>query len=159
MFTRRLVRYLHCQGVGKYTNEQMKKAMEALLLVDSSIEVSQDAAINFFPCPRTLIMNGDLTAYFHPYERIDYKNIYHNLQGLVSYFPRLGNHELDHYNGAKYGGNQWGGWPYCNMAHSIGYIRDGFCGSIPNFLIQSTWFGMMHRASLTAGRRDVTILL
>ena len=79
---------------------------------------------------------GDLTAYFHPWEKRAYDNIYHNISGLQYYFPSLGNHDLEHPGGSMYGGDEWvtvGGPPNCNMEHAIGYFKSGFCGKIPSF--------------------------
>ena len=54
------------------------------------------AAVEDLPTPRTLVMNGDLTAYFHPYEKRAYSKIYEDVQSLKSYFPSLGNHDIEH---------------------------------------------------------------
>lgn len=43
------------------------------------------------------------------------------------------NHDIEHKNGAMYGGDQWWGPPNCNTEHAIGYFKSGFCGQIPNF--------------------------
>ena len=52
--------------------------------------------VESLPTPHTLVMNGDLTAYFHPYEKRAYSKIYEDVQGLKSYFPSLGNHDIEH---------------------------------------------------------------
>lgn len=92
-----------------------------------------NASSNFLPIPSTLVMNGDLTAYFHPYEKRAYDSIYNDIDGLKHYFPSLGNHDMEHYDGAMYGGDEWVGLPTCNMQHAIGYFKSGFCGQIPAF--------------------------
>ena len=113
------------------------------------------AAVEDLPTPRTLVMNGDLTAYFHPYEKRAYSKIYEDVQSLKSYFPSLGNHDIEHMvsytrcdhamllgftfhlqiakSGAMYEGDEWIGLPNCNMEHSLGYFKSGFCGMIPGF--------------------------
>ena len=111
--------------VGRHTNQQMRMAMERLIS-------GNDEATNS-PAPKTLVLNGDLTAYYHPQERSKYESIYHDIDGLDAYFPALGNHEVEHGSGAKYGSDQWVGTPYCNSIHSLGYIRSGLCGNIPKF--------------------------
>ena len=76
---------------------------------------------------------GDLTAYFHPWEKRAYDSIYNSIDGLKYYFPSLGNHDIEHSSGAMYGGDQWVGPPNCNMEHAIGYMKSGICGQIPAF--------------------------
>lgn len=112
--------------VGRHTNQQMRMAMERLISGNDEATIS--------PAPKTLVLNGDLTAYYHPQERSKYESIYHNIDGLDAYFPALGNHEVEHGSGAKYGSDQWVGTPYCNSIHSLGYIRSGMCGNIPKFV-------------------------
>ena len=79
--------------------------------------------------------SGDLTAYFHPYEKRAYDSIYNNISGLEYYFPSLGNHDIEHMGGAMFGGDEWlgGGPPNCNMEHALGYFRVAFCGQIHSF--------------------------
>jgi hypothetical protein len=113
------------EKVGKHTNQQMRMAVERLISGNDEATSS--------PAPKTLVLNGDLTAYYHPQERFKYESIYHDIDGLDDYFPALGNHEVEHDSGAKYGSDQWIGMPYCNSIHSLGYIRSGMCGDIPKF--------------------------
>jgi len=109
-----------CTGVfGKHTNTQMKKSMEMLT--------------NGVNPAHTLVMNGDLTAYFHRPQRLKYESFYQNMDaGIISYYPALGNHDYDH-SSATYNGDQWVGPKSCNAAHSLGYLKGGFCGEIPRF--------------------------
>jgi len=44
--------------------------------------------------PTTVVMNGDLTKYFHPPEVESFQRHYHNLRGIEYFFPGLGNHDL-----------------------------------------------------------------
>ena len=81
-------------------------------------------------------MNGDLTAYFHPDEIDSYIDIYHDIEGIESYFPSLGNHDYDHKDGGMFFMDQWftNSVPKsCNAKHSIAYMKRGICGDIPNF--------------------------
>ena len=113
--------------IGVYANELMRKSMEMLINMpgfDQSIRPLK---------PKTLVLNGDLTQYFHPHERSEYEHIYHTISGLKHFFPALGNHEIEHGSGATYGSDQWAGSSYCNSRHALGYIRSGLCGNIPNF--------------------------
>jgi cytolysin (calcineurin-like family phosphatase) len=93
-----------------------------------------------YPNPKTLIVNGDLTAYFHRNEFEKYKSYYHDITGLEEYFPGLGNHDYDHQDGASFNSDQWLGPHRCNAMHSIKYFKDAFCPSnddgttgVPNF--------------------------
>jgi hypothetical protein len=118
---------------GQSTNRRLQQAWESLMLgkttgMNNSTDNSTD-----LPIPNTLIMNGDLTAYFHPWEKKAYDNIYTNIAGMKYYFPSLGNHDIEHSGGAMYGGDQWVGPPNCNMEHAIAYFKSGFCGEIPGF--------------------------
>jgi hypothetical protein len=113
--------------VGRDTNLQMRLAMEKL------INENYEATSRSRPVPKALVLNGDLTAYYHPHERSKYELVYHDIDGLEAYFPALGNHEVDHGSGGQYGLDQWVGTPYCNSIHSLGYIRSGLCGNIPKF--------------------------
>ncbi|KAL3778783.1 hypothetical protein HJC23_002689 [Cyclotella cryptica] len=121
---------------GYDTNIRLKRGWEALLTGEvDGMERRRwwNGTGERLPVPDTLIMNGDLTAYFHPYEKHVYDSIYNDIQGLKAYFPGLGNHDIEHMGGAKYGGDQWNGPPNCNIEHAIGYLKSGFCGKIPNF--------------------------
>jgi hypothetical protein len=102
----------------KYTNRNMKRSLEALMAKDS---------LSYGPIPKTIIMNGDLTQYFHHFERLSYESYYHNLKGLEEYFPSLGNHDYDQQQGATYSGDEWFGPHYCNAMHSIQYFKSAFC--------------------------------
>lgn len=104
---------------GRYSNQQMKKAIEVY---------TKSKEIN------SLIINGDLTSYFHPKERREYESVFHKIKGLKKFYPSLGNHDYHHKAGATYGGDQWLGNPKkCNALHALDYIRGGFCGRIPKF--------------------------
>lgn len=129
---------------GLNTNLRLKNAWEGLMMgrtdgMRSRKNVSRSSTSRIdsddLPIPNTLIMNGDLTAYFHPWEKKAYDNIYHSINGLQYYFPSLGNHDIEHPGGAMYGGDEWevGGPPNCNMEHAIRYFKGGFCGKIPAF--------------------------
>lgn len=121
-----------CTGKhGLSTNRRLKKAWEKLMKGETNGLNASD--IDDLPVPNTLIMNGDLTAYFHPYEKRAYDAIYDNIDGLKYYFPSLGNHDIEHHNGAMYGGDEWIGLPNCNIEHAIGYFKSGFCKQIPSF--------------------------
>ena len=110
------------EKVGRHTNEEQIAAMSSLSLRDTNL--------------KTLVMNGDLTSYFHPTERENYESLYHNIPGIDYYFPSLGNHDYSHAKGAKYGGDQWGfGEAKCNTEHGIAYFKGGLCGRIQNFYI------------------------
>ena len=119
----------HCTAKHGYnTNLRVKNAWEILMTDGNSSQV---------PTPSTLIMNGDLTAYFHPYQKHAYESIYSNertpIDGLKHFFPGLGNHDIEHIGGAMYGGDEWFGPANCNVEHAIGYLRSGFCDKIPFF--------------------------
>ncbi|KAL7555180.1 hypothetical protein ACHAWF_018990 [Thalassiosira exigua] len=86
-----------------------------------------------WPIPNTLVMNGDLTAYFHPHEKRAYDSVYGNIEGLQYYFPSMGNHDIEHGAGAMYGGDEWIGPNNCNMEHAMTYFKSGFCSEIPGF--------------------------
>ena len=104
---------------GRYSNQQMKKAIEVY-------SKSQNST--------SLIINGDLTSYFHPKERMEFETVFHKIEGLKRFYPSLGNHDYHHKVGATYGGDQWLGNPKkCNALHALDYIRGGFCGGIPRF--------------------------
>jgi len=118
--------------VGSYTNELMRKSIE-ILINDERYEPDYGRSNILSPSPKTLVLNGDLTAYFHPRERSKYESIYNNIDGLKAIYPALGNHELEHGSGSTYNADQWVGSQYCNSRHAMGYIRSGFCGNIPNF--------------------------
>mmetsp|Transcript_23398 Transcript_23398/g.47354 ORF Transcript_23398/g.47354 Transcript_23398/m.47354 type:complete len:820 (-) Transcript_23398:48-2507(-) len=133
-----------CTGkFGRDVNMRLKKAWESLMNGVGSNTTRKYDENNFgekennkdsdSPVPNTLVMNGDLTAYFHPYEKRAYESIYDDIIGLKSYFPSLGNHDIEHMSGAMFGGDQWAGPPNCNIEHAIGYFKGGFCGKIPNF--------------------------
>ena len=68
--------------VGEHTNSAQAKAMGKLLNEHEGLH--------------TLVMNGDLTAYFHPQQKKDYESHFHNIEALSFYFPSLGNHDYDH---------------------------------------------------------------
>eukprot|EP00984_Skeletonema_dohrnii_P011596 scaffold4632_cov124-Skeletonema_dohrnii-CCMP3373.AAC.1 len=116
----------HCTAKHGYnTNLRMKRAWEILMTEGNSSNI---------PNPNTLIMNGDLTAYFHPYQKDAYESIYSDIDGLKHYLPGLGNHDIEHIGGAMYGGDEWIGPANCNVEHAIGFMKGGFCDKIPNFL-------------------------
>ena len=145
---------------GMNANRRLQKAWESLMTGETD---GMNASNADLPIPKTLVMNGelcytishdvspwanvnnlifcrskflhigDLTAYFHPWEKRAHDSIYNNIDGLKYYFPSLGNHDIEHPGGAMYGGDQWVGPPNCNMEHAIGYIKSGFCGQIPAF--------------------------
>jgi hypothetical protein len=120
---------------GYNTNLRMKRAWEMLMTGKTDgMVIQEDNNSSIMPIPNTLVMNGDLTAYFHPYQKDAYDSIYSDIDGLKQYFPGLGNHDIEHAGGAKYGGDEWIGPPNCNVEHAIGYLKSGFCGKIPHFL-------------------------
>eukprot|EP00546_Thalassionema_frauenfeldii_P016375 CAMPEP_0178897436 /NCGR_PEP_ID=MMETSP0786-20121207/1746_1 /TAXON_ID=186022 /ORGANISM="Thalassionema frauenfeldii, Strain CCMP 1798" /LENGTH=367 /DNA_ID=CAMNT_0020567987 /DNA_START=454 /DNA_END=1557 /DNA_ORIENTATION=+ len=81
----------------------------------------------------SLVMNGDLTAYFHRPQKLKYESFYQSMNaGIKNYYPALGNHDYDH-GDTTYNGDQWVGPKSCNAAHSLGYLKGGFCGKIPRF--------------------------
>jgi hypothetical protein len=110
--------------VGTYTNQQMKKSFEKLIN-GSMTNINQ-------PVPKTLIMNGDLTQYFHRHEHKKYASFYHSIDGLEQFFPSLGNHDYDQ-GSATYDSDEWIGPHNCNGRHAVAYFRGAFCGKIPNF--------------------------
>lgn len=115
---------------GRETNLRLRSAWESMM---SGNRTGLPETVESLPTPHTLVMNGDLTAYFHPYEKRAYSKIYEDVQSLESYFPSLGNHDIEHMLGAMFGGDEWIGLPNCNMEHSLGYFKSGFCGMIPGF--------------------------
>jgi hypothetical protein len=120
---------------GYNTNLRMKRAWEMLMAGKTDgMGRQEDTNSLKSPIPYTLVMNGDLTAYFHPYQKDAYESIYSDIGGLKQYFPGLGNHDIEHPGGAMYGGDEWIGPPNCNVEHAIGYLKSGFCGKIPHFL-------------------------
>mmetsp|Transcript_2949 Transcript_2949/g.6460 ORF Transcript_2949/g.6460 Transcript_2949/m.6460 type:complete len:839 (-) Transcript_2949:341-2857(-) len=120
-----------CTGKhGLATNARLKLGWENLMMeVNNNTTKEEDG----LPVPTTLVMNGDLTAYFHPYQEYAYESIYNNIKGLKNYWPSLGNHDIEHYGGGMFGGDEWIGLPNCNVEHAIGYFKSGFCGQIPAF--------------------------
>ncbi len=110
--------------LGTYTNNQMKKSFENLMSRTSTNR----------PTPRTLVLNGDLTQYFHRHERNKYESIYHSINGLEQFFPSLGNHDYDQKSGATYDNDQWVPPHYCNGKHAVSYIKGAFCNKVPKFI-------------------------
>jgi hypothetical protein len=113
------------QKFGEYTNEQIKKSIEKL--------INNSTYENNVPRPRTLVLNGDLTQYFHRHERELYENTYHNIYGLKHFFPGLGNHDYNQFNGATYNNDEWVRPYYCNGKHAVSYLKGAFCDKIPKF--------------------------
>jgi len=123
-----------CTGKqGLKTNRNLKNAWEHMMMGKTDGLLSNSPSTGDLPIPKTLVMNGDLTAYFHPHEKHAYDSIYNNIEGLKYYWPSLGNHDIEHRGGAMFGGDEWVGVPNCNMEHAIGYFKSGFCGQIPAF--------------------------
>lgn len=106
----------------EYTNTQMKHSFEKLIRGESELEG---------PAPTGLVLNGDLTQYFHRTEKLKYTRIFHEIEGLKEFFPSLGNHDYDQGH-ATYDGDAWYQGS-CNGAHAIGYIRGAFCGKVKGF--------------------------
>lgn len=106
----------------KYTNEQMKRSFEKLIRGD----VERQG-----PAPKALVLNGDITQYFHRSQHLKYKRIFHDIEGLQEFFPSLGNHDYDQGH-ATYNGDAWYQGT-CNGEHGIGYIRRAFCGKVKGF--------------------------
>jgi hypothetical protein len=106
-----------------YTNTQMKISFERL--INQNVTDGSDS-----PPPKTLIMNGDLTQYFHRFEKRRFMSIYHDIGGLEQFFPGLGNHDYDQ-GGATFDGDEWIGPKYCNSRHAVAYFRSAFCGRVP----------------------------
>lgn len=122
----------HCTAKHGYnTNMRMKSAWE-ILMTGGNYSQAGNSSIEV-PNPSTLVMNGDLTAYFHPYQKHAYESIYSDIDGLKHFFPGLGNHDIEHIGGAMYGGDEWFGPANCNVEHAIGYLKSGFCNKIPFF--------------------------
>lgn len=111
--------------VSLYTNSQMKKTIERLI----SFTTNSSTWIR----PKTLVMNGDLTSLFHPSEKNSFESFYHHIEQLEQYFPALGNHDYDHFEGASYDGDEWFSPHNCNAVHAIRYLKSAFCHAIPNF--------------------------
>ena len=107
----------------------MKKAVENLVR-------GEHTDLTDRPVPKTLVINGDLTAYFHRDERQLYETFYHTINGLKHFFPGLGNHDYSHAGGGGYNGDEWISPRHCNANHAIGYLRSGFCHKINNFHAQ-----------------------
>jgi len=110
--------------LGAYTNAQMKRTMEKLIRGGENFSSR--------PVPKTLVMNGDLTAYYHRGQKLEYEQLYHNIQGLQEYFPGLGNHDYSIRDGG-FNGDEWFNPRQCNSKHAIGYLKSGFCQKVPNF--------------------------
>lgn len=110
--------------LGTYTNNQLKKSFENLINRTNNTNR---------PTPTTLVLNGDLTQYFHRHERNKYESIYHNIIGLEQFFPSLGNHDYDQTSGATYDNDEWVAPHYCNGKHSVSYLKGAFCNKIPKF--------------------------
>lgn len=108
--------------VAKYTNAQMKRSFETLIRGEGYVDG---------PIPKGLVLNGDLTQYFHRSEKQKYENIFHNIEGLDEFFPSLGNHDYDQ-GRATFDGDAWY-QGHCNGMHAISYIRSAFCGKIHKF--------------------------
>jgi hypothetical protein len=107
---------------GRKTNREQVKSLSSMKEVDS------------------LVMNGDLTAYFHPDEFMWYKDDYHSLpSNIKAFYPALGNHD---YHNNQHGGSFFiDNWPMpaesqysCNAKHAVEYVRSGVgCNTIPKF--------------------------
>ncbi len=114
---------------GSYTNMQMKNTIEKIIATTSTSSTDDESSnVNV----TALVMNGDLTQYFHRREELDYKSLYHNIRGLKQYFPSLGNHDYDQ-GSATYDNDEWISPHYCNGKHAIAYFRSSFCNKIPKF--------------------------
>jgi len=130
---------------GTYSNQQMVASMESLIAELNNLEAlhynlsspphsSSSEIISGVPIAvKGLVMNGDLTQYFHREERKKFTSLYHNIDGLEQYFPSLGNHDYDQGSGATYNGDEWVGPHYCNGKHAIAYFQSAFCNKIPHF--------------------------
>mmetsp|Transcript_11756 Transcript_11756/g.21974 ORF Transcript_11756/g.21974 Transcript_11756/m.21974 type:complete len:715 (+) Transcript_11756:137-2281(+) len=108
-----------------HTNNQMKISFERLIH-------ENDTFGSVYPPPKTLVVNGDLTQYFHRFEKRRYMSIYHDIAGLEQFFPGLGNHDYDQ-GEATFDNDEWVGPKYCNGRHGVAYVRSAFCGRIPKF--------------------------
>ncbi|GMI49023.1 hypothetical protein TrCOL_g12591 [Triparma columacea] len=84
-----------------------------------------------------LIVNGDLTAYFHANEFGEYSQWHSSLPGSIKHvFPSLGNHDYMSGSDALYDLDEWPflGPQGCNNLHAADYIRSGIgCNSIERF--------------------------
>lgn len=116
---------------GTYSNQQMVASMESLIAESNHHEAlhynssslphsySSESNSSVPIAIKGLVINGDLTQYFHRKEMKKYTSIYHNIDGLEQYFPSLGNHDYDQRSGATHNGDEWAGPHYCNGKHSI----------------------------------------
>ena len=121
--------YRSCANkVAETTNREQVEAFEALSR-DPNYLLKFAA-----PAPRGLIMNGDLTAYFHKDQLHQYESFFHNLPDTIdSYYPSLGNHDyLNNLGHATYYLDTWFIDENCNAEHAVAYMRSGLgCGTIP----------------------------
>lgn len=127
--------YEQCKSaISEQTNKEQIAAYDDL--------ITRPKSENYVP-PDTLVVNGDLTAYFHPSEFWRFEGFHHTLveKRNLQFYPGLGNHDYT-LNiktppeiGARYFLDMWLGQPDpgCNADHALAYMRDGlFCGkSIP----------------------------
>ncbi len=121
--------YKSCnKKVAKKTNEEQVAAF-------ASLSSNQDWILSSVsPPPRGLIMNGDLTAYFHKDQLALYESMFHSLpESIENYYPSLGNHDYkNNLGGATYNFDTWMIDENCNAEHGVAYMRAGLgCDAIP----------------------------
>lgn len=96
-------------------------------------------SFSLHPSASTLILNGDLTAYFHLDELSDYESYFHEQlpSNIKRYYPSLGNHDYkNNIDDTSFFGDEWTPIPSvntgCNAQHAMQYMRCGVArSSIP----------------------------
>ena len=120
---------------GRYTNGLQLSSMLSLIRGEKVLVWPKDAprmntsAGDKVTRPRDVVINGDLTAYYHQDEANDFAATYHSME--FNLFPGLGNHDYTN-NVAKCFRSTLDG--NCCAKQAISYMRQGVaCGTTPNF--------------------------
>lgn len=129
---------------GRRTNQWFTKAMNDVQSLDRWPDVVLNSGGRLVEAPRGVIMNGDLTAFWHPWQVDMYRQHYDPAHADADpdvlqqpYFPGLGNHDYannvddcwgsDPIDWARYGANS------C-AAQAVRYMRGAVgCGTVSNF--------------------------
>ena len=120
---------------GRYTNRLELSSMLSLIRAETVLNWPSDAVWlthnkgGKVTTPRDVVINGDLTAYYHEDEAAAFASVYHSDE--FNLYPGLGNHDYTN-NAAKcYRGTFDAN---CCTKNAIAYMKQGVaCNTIPNF--------------------------